>query len=314
MNNRISSRYWLLVLLQSSCIFQTSRSEASDVHCGASSNVDLSAFPECHIENSCILSALNVSKDSSYSIDRAVHDFKCLIFLPHQSFVYEIPGNIFLTLKSNLTNLYANHVSISELRRISFPFGQKLQHVNLAGNEIKSIKETVFYDARNLEVLDLSHNQITEFSSNAFDKLQSLKILNLNNNQITVIPFELFQDLSSIEYLNLRHNRVQVRFGIFPEFVKTLDLSYNSLDLYHKFKIFSLLNNLGTLLLHGNKIESIHLSILESNLKFLGLDNNPFTCIYLADVFLEMKKHGVLSAHESLVKNTSNVRGIKCIE
>lgn len=284
----------------------------SDMQCSEGSDVDFQAFPECQRENSCILSDLDVARDSSFTIDRMAHDFKCLIFV--DSSVYEIPSTIFLTLKSHITHLYANHVNMNELRRISFPFGQKLQVVNLSGNQIKAIRETVFYNAPNLELLDLSDNQIAEFSANAFDKLQALKILDLSRNQITAIPYELFQPLSSIAYLNLRSNRVQIRFGIFPDFVKTLDLSYNGLDIHHKFKIFSLLNNLETLLLHGNKIESIHNSILESNLKFLGLSDNHFQCIHLADIFLAMKANGVLSAPESLVKDSSNIQGIRCIE
>lgn len=247
-----------------------------------------------------------------FSIDRAAHESQCLIFL--ESSVFEIPSSIFLTLKSNISHLYANHVGVSELRRISFPFGQKLQSVNLSGNQIKGIRETVFYDAPNLKFLDLSDNQISEFTSNAFEKLGSLEILDLSRNQIATIPFELFQPLTSIVYLNLRFNRVQIKFGIFPDFVKTLDLSYNNIDIHHKFKIFSLLNNLETLLLHGNKIESIHSSILESNLRFLGISDNPFQCNILADIFLAMKEHNVVSAPETIVKNTSNIQGVRCIE
>lgn len=239
-------------------------------------------------------------------------DFKCLVFL--DSLVHEIPSSIFLTSKSNITHLYANRMDVNELRRISFPFGQKLQSVSLSGNQIKGIRETVFYDAPNLETLDLSDNQISEFSSNAFEKLHRLKTLDLSRNQISTIPFELFQPLNDIVYLNLRSNRIQTKFGIFPESVQKLDLSYNNIDIHHKFKIFSLLNNLETLLLHGNKIESIHFSILESNLKFFGISDNLFTCINLADIFLAMKEHNVISIPESIVKNTSNIQGVKCIE
>lgn len=302
----------LRILVQIACIFQLSGAEVSDMQCSEGNGVDFQAFPECQRENSCILSDLNVARDSSFTIDRMAHDFKCLIFV--DSLVYEIPSTIFLTLKSHITHLYAKHVDMNELRRTSFPLGQKLQVVNLSGNKIKGITEKVFYDAPNLELLDLSHNQIAEFSANAFENLQALKILDLSQNQITAIPYKLFQPLSSIAYLNLRSNRVQIRFGIFPEFVKTLDLSYNGIDIHHKFKIFSLLNNLETLLLHGNKIESIHNSILESNLKFLGLSDNPFTCIHLADIFLAMKANGVLSAPEKLVTDSSNIQGIRCIE
>lgn len=269
-------------------------------------------YEECHEENSCILVGLNVEKDSAFAIDRVAHDFKCLVF--EDSSLYEIPSSIFVTLKSNITHLYARNVHVSELRRISFAFGRKLQSVNLSGNKIDGIRETVFYDAPNLEELDLSDNQISEFSSNAFEKLGSLKILDLSENQITSIPFELFQHLNSIVYLNLRSNRIQIKFGIFPEFVRTLDLSYNNIDIHHKFKIFSLLNNLETLLLHGNRIESVHFSIFESHLRYIGLSDNPFTCSNLADIFLKMRERNVISAPESPVKNTSNIQGIKCIE
>lgn len=295
------------------CIFRIVQADAIETQCSEVRNdLNFLAFPGCRKESSCILSSLNVLRESLFNIDRTVHDSECLIFL--DSNVYEIPSSIFLTLKSNISHLYANGVGVSELRRISFPFGQKLQSVNLTKNQIKWIRETVFYDAPNLRLLDLSDNQISEFSSNAFEKLGSLEILNLNRNQITTIPFELFQPLRSLVYLNLRFNRVQIKYGIFPDFVKTLDLSYNFLDIHHKFKIFSLLNNLETLLLHGNKIESIHFSILESNLRFLGISDNPFSCSALADIFLAMKVHNVVSAPESIVKNTSNIQGVKCIE
>lgn len=231
-----------------------------------------------------------------------------------KSSLKEIPNNIFTTLKSQISHLYANHVNLVELRRISFAFGENLLEVNFADNQIKRIHETIFYNAPNLETLDLSNNQISEFSSDAFEKLSSLKILDLSNNLITTVPFELFQPLTNIVFLNLRHNKIQIKFGIFPEYVKTLDLSFNSLDLYNKFKIFTLLKYLETLLIHGNKIESIHISIFESNLKFLGISDNLFSCSTLADIFIAMKKRDIVSAPEQIVKNTSNIRGVKCIE
>jgi Leucine-rich repeat (LRR) protein len=248
-------------------------------------------------------------------MDRSAHDFKCIVFV--DSLLYEIPSSIFMTLKSNITHLYANHVGISELRRISFPFGQKLESVSIAGNNLKDINEPVFYGAPNLLVLDLSDNEITDFSSNAFANLNSLRILNLSGNQIASIPFELFQPLTTVETISLRENRLQIKYGIFPDSVRTLDLSYNNLDIHHKFKIFSVLNNLETLLLHGNRIENVHPSIFETKVKklnILGLSDNPFYCSILADVVLLMEKYEVECLVENAVQNTSNIRGIKCIE
>lgn len=276
-------------------------------------DLNFQLYPECNAENSCTLYNLNIHQELMFTVDRTIHDYKCIIFT--DSFVYEIPNNMFLSLKSSITHLYAKDVGLAELRRISFPFGQKLESVCLSGNRIRELKETVFYDAPNLINLDLSNNQIIEFSSNAFEKLSSLEILDLSMNQIVNVPFDLFQPLNNLVFLNLRHNRLQIKFGIFPEYVKTLDLSYNNIDIHQKFKIFSLLVNLETLLLHGNRIENIHFSVLSSaNLKYIGLSDNLFPCSTLADIVLEMRSHNVILVFENKVKNTSNIYGIKCIE
>lgn len=306
----LNFRIWLLV----SFVIQIARAEVFDIHCSESES--FVNYPQpfvCNKDNSCILTNLSVPKDSAFTTDRAAHEFKCMIFV--DSIVYEIPSSIFSTSKSHITHLYANHVGISELKRISFAFGTNLESVELSGNNIKALSEAVFYDMFHLETLDLSHNQISTLATNAFEKLSSLKILDLSDNEISTIPFEAFQPLNSLVYLKLRNNHIQIKFGIFPEFVKTLDLSYNKLDIYQKFKIFSMLMNLETLLLHGNKIENVHPSIFEeTNLRFLGLSDNPFHCSNLADIFLEMRKHGIISTPESFVRNDSNIQGIKCIE
>jgi Leucine-rich repeat (LRR) protein len=105
-----------------------------------------------------------------------------------------------------------------------------------------------------------------------------------------------------------------VKYGIFPQFVRTLDISYNHLDIHHKFKIFALLNNLETLLLHGNKIENFDPVIFESGLKFIGISDNPFSCSTLADFVMLMNSKNIIHVYESKVKNTSNIQGIKCTE
>ena len=296
------------VLIVLSILFKFSQSDNA-LQC-SQEDFNLENYPACLPENSCILRNLNTS--NVYAIDRTIHEFKCLIFV--DSFIPEIPSNIFMTLKSNISHLYANNVNISELRRISFPFAQKLKSVDLSWNLIQNLNEMIFYDAPNLVSLNLSHNSIAEFSSNVFDKLDSLQVLDMSYNQITTIPFDLFLPLDNLVELNLRYNRLQLKFGIFPENLHSLDLSYNNLEIQQKFKIFSLLQNLILLLLHGNRIESIHQSIFNSHLRFLGLSENLFSCTILADIILAMQTHNIVPLVENSVKHTSNIYGIKCIE
>jgi Leucine-rich repeat (LRR) protein len=220
-----------------------------------------------------------------------------------------------MTLKSNVTHLHANNVSMSELRRKSFPFAQKLESVDLSWNSIRELNETAFYDAPKLVTLNLSHNSIGKFASNVFEKLESLKSLDLSYNQISVIPFDLFEPLkNTLEHLNLRHNRLSLKFGIFPENIRALDLSENNLEIQLKFKIFTLLPKLDILMLHGNRIEGIHQSIYDSNIKMLGLSDNLFPCNVLADIVLALKAHKIALLVENFVTTTSNIHGIKCVE
>lgn len=65
----------------------------------------------------------------------------------------------------------------------------------------------------------------------------------------------------------------------------------------------------------GNRIESIHSSIFDSrNVKFLGLSENLFACNTLADIILNMRAHNIVPVVENIVKFTSNIHGIRCIE
>lgn len=225
----------------------------SNIQCELEYDLDLKLFPECDLESSCILVNLKIDENSSaaYEVNRTqIHEFKCLIFM--ESSMQKIPSNIFIAARSKITHLYANRVNISELSRNSFLIANQLESVDLSENALQELHETAFYDASNLLKLNLSHNKISEFSPNVFEKLERLATLDLSFNQIASVPFELFQPLIKLRTLNLRENRLQLKFGIFPKSLRTLDLSYNNLEFQQKFKIFALLENLETFLLHGN--------------------------------------------------------------
>lgn len=266
-------------------------------------------------DDACIVSYVRIASDKSQHVNtnRDVHMHECLIFV--DSLMDEIPSSIFSSLRNNISRLHVNNVGLKEIRRISILYGQNLERVSLARNSIRGIHETVFYDSSNLKELDLSENQLEKFATNAFEKLTSLETLNLSRNQIVNIPFDLFQNLNNLAHLNMRYNRLQIKFGMFPELVRTVDLSYNNIDIHFKFKIFSFLDELETLLLHGNRIENIHFSIFNlEKLKYLGISDNLFHCNMLADIFEMMKQKNVESVPERVVRDTSNIRGIKCIE
>lgn len=284
------------------------KSDDHMLNCASDHGLNYQLYPNCYKSNTCVVTNTNI-----HTIDRTIHDFECIIF--NNSIINnQIPDGLFLAENSKITHLYANNVQISELKRSSFLNAPRLKCISLSNNKIQRIKETVFYGARNIQTLDLSSNEIKEFSSDVFEQLTQLEILDLSQNLITEIPFNLFEPLTNLVFLNLRHNQLTIRYGIFPEFVKSLDLSYNSIDIHRKFKIFALLNNLETLLLHGNKIQQIDPSIYDSNIKYLGLSKNYFSCHVLADVLLEMKRQNIIAVFENPKTSVSNIHGIDCFE
>jgi Leucine-rich repeat (LRR) protein len=290
----------------------------SDEEIGCSMNKDISSLDMemiasgCNITNTCILKNVQVTNETQITTNRDVREFNCLTFI--NSRLYEIPSSIFSS-RSNITQLYVNDVKLAKLKRVSILFGQNLEKVSLSRNKISEISEQIFYNSINLRELDLSNNLLEKFSPNTFEKLKSLEKLDLSNNKIQNIPFEMFQNLNHLVNLNISYNRLQLKFGIFPELVEILDLSYNNIDIHYKFKIFLFLNNLETLFLHGNRIENIHFSIFHmKSLKYLGISDNLFSCNMLADIFEIMKENNVTSVPQKVVHNTSNIHGIKCTE
>jgi Leucine-rich repeat (LRR) protein len=289
-----------------------------DEEIGCSINEDISSHDMemialgCSIANTCIIKNVQVSNETQITTNRDVREFQCLTFL--NSRIYEIPSSIFSS-RSNTTHLYVTDVGLVKLKRVSVLFGENLKKVSLTRNLISEIGEQIFYNSVNLRELDLSNNLLEKFSANTFEKLISLEKLDLSNNKIQNIPFELFQNLNNLVNLNISYNRLQLKFGIFPELVKILDLSYNNIDIHFKFKIFLFLDNLETLFLHGNRIENIHFSIFHmKTLKYLGISDNLFSCNMLADIFEIMKETNVTSMPQKNVHNTSNIHGIKCTE
>ena len=219
--------------------YQPTYSEKIELSCSEDILHVAQDYPGCLPESSCTLSMINSVQDSAFNVDRTISEYNCLIF--HNSILHEIPKALFLTGKSNITIFFAEFSSIVDLNRTSLLNAPHLLAIHLKGNKIRVLKEKIFYGAPNLEYLDLSYNEISEFSSDVFDKLKNLKVLHLSNNLITTIPFELFLPLTGIQHLNMRSNKLNIKFGIFPEYVRELDLSYNYIDIHHKFKIFALL-------------------------------------------------------------------------
>jgi Leucine-rich repeat (LRR) protein len=213
-------------------------------------------------------------------------------------------------------------MGLTVLHKDTFQNASNMQEIHLSGNSIKTLEPNVFSPSKQLKRLVMSTNLLSEIDPNAFEGLNELQDIDLSNNLLVTIPHKTFGQLSNLRYLNLRNNTLQVRYGMFPESLVSLDLSYNKLE---NFTLKSIINleNLKQLYLNGNHIYRFRQFIFPDgilgplkHLKYIQLSDNDFYCTTLADIVIWLDKHKIQIKVEPhfLVINNSNIRGVGCKE
>lgn len=82
-----------------------------------------------------------------------------------------------------------------------------LEILNLAFNNISSVRRRSFQGLPNLQELDLSHNRIESLAVELFSNLRKLRYLKINYNQLKGLSRDVFLN-TRIEYLDFSNNLV----------------------------------------------------------------------------------------------------------
>ncbi len=238
-------------------------------------------------------------------------------------FAFSIGSLVELNLSNNnLTKLVTN----------AFSGARSLKILNLSFNSISVIESNIFEDLYSLIDLNLSHNYLNNGSfSSSWDEtsvdwnIENLQTLDLSHNQIyyyQVMPYQSFSGLKRLESLNLSYNNITLDYGSFSsnQYLKTLDISYNAF-VYFEMDFLLSVRSLENLFLSGNGLSyasQIELSDVRSSfpaLRSLTLSENLFACEVLAAMLRKLDKAGIdLRVDEkNFVKNTRNLRGVKCL-
>ena len=94
---------------------------------------------------------------------------------------------------------------LMEIPRNFFENNHIVKKLNLANNQIRTLRPEVFQPMRQLEELDLSGNMLKTFNKRLLKNAQKLKYLNLSNNQLgPSLQKWAFHRLPQMLELNLR--------------------------------------------------------------------------------------------------------------
>lgn len=256
---------------------------------------------------------------SNFQNFRANYGLDCVGFA--NTTISELPSNLFNKYRA-INSLYASNIGLSSLPSDTFGNASKMLDINLSSNKLKALEARTFTPCRSLRKLAINHNDLEEIDMDAFDNLNDLEELDLSNNLLSVIPHKALGQLKGLKVLNLGNNTLSVRYGMFPESLVLLDLSYNKLENFTLKSIISL-GNLKYLFLNGNRIYRFRQHIFPDgildplkSLKHVQMSDNEFYCTTLADIVIWLEKHKITIdvVPHLIIVNSSNIRGVGCKE
>ena len=144
--------------------------------------------------------------------------------------------------------------NITELQKGDFANFEYLEQLEITGNPIKTLPDSVFTGLENLESLEILNNQLATLPDSVFVGLKKLRILDMSNNQLTTLSVGVFADLKNLQVMLLRRNLFKTfPAGVFTDLenLHTLLLSENYFAALPE-GIFTGLKSLTSLSLYGN--------------------------------------------------------------
>ncbi|QDU34382.1 Leucine Rich repeats (2 copies) [Poriferisphaera corsica] len=231
----------------------------------------------------------NQLSENTFAVD-TLYPLASLFFL-------ELGNNNFTTINADyfqgLTNLTSIDFSVNKLSIFdlnSFIFTPNLKYLDLAYNDISSIKHLSATSSintfDNLKFLSLVANKLTSIDASFFQNMKNIEDVHLAfNYDLTTIAEDTFKDLKKIKTITLTNcNKLNLIDGTFNNLTTLEELDLSDTNTTHiTTNTFKNLPNLETLRLGSNNIQSIesgafkdltaikYLSFMDANLDILDL-------------------------------------------
>lgn len=171
---------------------------------------------------------------------------------------------------NNAGELICRDLDLETIPKNLFDEQDLIFSIDLCGNQIRSVENSVILKLTNLKILDLRSNHL-EALSEEIGFLWNLKELRLDSNHLMSLPLQLFQ-LTSLEILTVTKNSL---FAI-PEIIsklrklKNLSISYNNIK--HIPHSIGKLARLTEIYVQNNLFTALPMSLFKLEIQELGLE------------------------------------------
>ncbi|XP_069002000.1 transforming growth factor beta activator LRRC32 isoform X2 [Embiotoca jacksoni] len=177
-------------------------------------------------------------------------------------------------------DLSRNHLNVFGLSKISVGTLTAVESLDLSNNGLYTDMSDYFLaDSPSLANLSLNGNSITKIAQNTFSGSLSLRTISLHNNVIMEIEDGAFDSLDHLTELDLSKNSITciTDFNLFN--LRVLNLSKNSMELFHSAQSANLNYKLLSLDLSENKMHYFPLLPLNNVLEHLDVSRNRLQSI-----------------------------------
>lgn len=205
-----------------------------------------------------------------------------------------------ISIKNTTTSAYLVHRTVeildashNQISSIQFESNTHLRTLLLGNNNLTSTENVTYL--HNLQQLDLSFNTIKDFGISSFSDMNDLRVLDLQSSGLTFLDFGTFSQQTQLTFLDISDNNLR------------------KID----FDMLMFMSSLSVLHIDGNLFTNIDVSDIKSilpNLTTISISRNLFNCHDLISIIktLSALRIDLHISDDSVVKKTSNVRGIKC--
>ena len=252
----------------------------------------ISEFQQTTLEESRGIQVLNLSNNFLSDLEATMlqQQDQLQVLDMSRNRIETLPESLFQNTKLEIFKMAFNKLLEIPVKSLN-PVQSSLKHLDLSGNKISLISDSLLNQIQNLVVLDLSFNSLYQIDEKAFCCSPSLLELSLAHNPVKVVSPSLFDGIQhTLEQLDMSNTSLTILPSFHLPRLVHLNMSSNKLTFVPSTALANM-STLRTLDLSNNYLPNPPHNVwhIMPRLRFLSLAYNPIRSI-LNESFLSLDR------------------------